>query len=82
MQICDKIKEMNELYTEFGECYRLLNEEIVKGNNMNTAKVSELFEKKKKIWNKRTKVAEEVDVLVGKLNADWKVIFDKYLKES
>lgn len=81
MQINDKIKESNELFVEFGECYRQINSELDKGKNANLIKIKELYDKKAKLWTKRTKVLNEIQTLVNKLSDDWQVKFDSLLEK-
>ena len=81
MQINDKIKESNENFVEFGECYCQINSELEKGKKADLLKIRELFDKKTKLWNKRMKILNEIQMLVNKLNEDWQIKFDSLLEQ-
>lgn len=78
MQINDKVKESNDLLTEWGETIREINNELDKPvEKVNLDRLKELLEKKNKVWNKRGKALQELQTLIDKWTEDYNRKLDK-----
>lgn len=77
MQLNDKIVEVNNDLVEYGNLCLDINTELDKPRP-NIIVLKDLFEKKKHIWNRRSKHLDELSVLIGKANEDWAVKMEKH----
>lgn len=77
MQIKDKIREINNDFTEFGRLYEEINAELDKPSpQLSTLK--KLLDQKDHLWKQRTQKLKQLQVLIDKLNADWKLKLEKH----
>lgn len=76
MKLNDKVKELTDNWTEWGNCYSEINKELEKPTP-NTFKLKELFDKRTHLTTKRETLMTELQTLVNKTSEDIKIKFDK-----
>ena len=76
MKLNDKVKELTDNWTEWGNCYKELNQELERPSP-SAVKVKEILDRKEKLTRKRDVILKELQTLVNKTSEDIKIKFDK-----
>lgn len=76
MKLNDKVKELTENWTEWGNCYSEINKEL-ENPKPNPFKLKELFDKKNHLTTKRETLMKELQTLVNKTSEDIKIKVDR-----
>lgn len=77
MKLNDKVKELTDNWTEWGNCYKELNNEL-ESKNPSVLKIKEILDKKEKLNRKRDLIMRELQTLIDKTGEDIKIKFDKF----
>lgn len=81
MKLNDKVKELADNWTEWGNCYKELNQELER-TSPSAVKVKEILDRKEKLSRKRDIILKELQTLVDKTSEDIKIKFDKVWGEQ
>lgn len=76
MKLNDKVKELTDNWTEWGNCYSEINKELEKPKP-NAFRLKELFDKRTHLTTKRETLMTELQTLVIKTSEDLKIKVDK-----
>ena len=76
MKLNNKVKELTDNWTEWGNCYSEINKELEKPNP-NAFKLKELFDKRTHLTTKRETLMTELQTLVNKTSEDIKIKLNK-----
>lgn len=76
MKLNDKVKELTENWTEWGNCYSEINKELEK-QKPNIAVLKELFDKRVHLTTKRETLMKELQTLLEKASEDIRIKVDK-----
>ena len=78
MQLNDKCKELAENWIEWGNCYSEINKELDSGKP-NIFRITECFEKKQHLDNKRKTLLNELQTLLSKTSQDIQLKLEKFI---
>lgn len=76
MKLNDKVKELTDNWTEWGNCYSEINKELEKPKP-NALRLKELIDKRAHLTNKRDTLMTELQTLLDKTSEDIRIKFDK-----
>lgn len=76
MKLNDKVKELTDNWTEWGNCYKELNHEL-ESKNPSALKIKEIFDRRDKLTRKRNLIMRELQTLLDKTSKDIQIKFDK-----
>lgn len=81
MKLNDKIKELTENWTEWGNCYSEINKEL-ENPKPNAFKLNELFNKKVHLSTKRATLMKELQTLLDKTGEDIRIKVDRVFNKE
>ena len=83
MKLNDKVKEVTDNWTAWGNCYSEMNKEL-ESKHPDPSKLVSLLEKKKHLSNQRDTLMQELQTLLDKTSEDIRLKLDRFLssKES
>lgn len=81
MKLNDKVKELTDNWTEWGNCYSEINKEL-ENPHPSAFKLKELFDKRVHLTTKRETLMKELQTLLGKTSEDIRIKVDRLFSKE